>query len=148
MNLAFILVKTASGVYTLIYRRNNVTSSRRRECMDNMTLWYLRLNVNIFVNNWISREMKTSSRSWKTRLFEYIKFRKSILYDLRALLLRRQSYCWWKPVNSRIIKARFFSRCVKTTKVQCYAPTDQASEKYKDPFNDVLQEKVYKAPAA
>ena len=44
------MVKTASGVYTLTYRRNNVTSSRRREYMNNMTSWYLHLNVNIFVN--------------------------------------------------------------------------------------------------
>ena len=92
MNLAFIMVKTASGVYTLTYRRNNVTSSRRREYMNNMTSWYLHLNVNIFVNFWISWEMKISLRSWKTRLFEYVKFRKSIFYYLRALFSRRQSY--------------------------------------------------------
>ena len=92
MNLVFIIVKRASGVYALTYRRNNVTSSRRREYMTNMTSWYLRLAVNIFVNFWISWEMKTSPRSWKSRLFEYVKFRKSIFYDIRALFSRRQSY--------------------------------------------------------
>ena len=56
MNLVFIMVKTASGVYALTYRRNNVTSSRRREYMTNMTSWYLQLAVNIFVNFW--REMR------------------------------------------------------------------------------------------
>ena len=39
MNLAFIMVKTASGVYTSTYRRNNVTSPRRREYKNNMTSW-------------------------------------------------------------------------------------------------------------
>ena len=92
MNLAFKMVKTASGVYTLTFRRNNVTSSPRRESMNNMTAWYLHLNVNIFVNNWISWLMKTYPRSWKTRLLEYVKLRKSIFYDLRALFSRRQSY--------------------------------------------------------
>ena len=92
MNLAFIMVKTASEVYTLTYRRNNVTSSRRRKYMNNMTSWYQHLDVNIFLNFWISWEMKTSPRTWKTRLFEYVKFRKSIFYDLRALFSRRQSF--------------------------------------------------------
>ena len=54
MNLVFIMVKTASGVYALTFRRNNVTSSRRREYMTNMTSWYIQLADNIFVNFWIS----------------------------------------------------------------------------------------------
>ena len=35
----------------------------------------------------------------------------------------------WEPVSPRIVRVRFHSKFVKTTVIQCYAPTDQAEEK-------------------
>ena len=45
----------------------------------------------------------------------------------------------WKPVNDRIITARFQSRHTKTTIVQVYAPTEEADDETKDAFYDQLQ---------
>ena len=40
----------------------------------------------------------------------------------------------WEPVNERIIRARFFSRHFKLMVIQCYAPTNDASEEEKEAF--------------
>ena len=45
----------------------------------------------------------------------------------------------WKPVNSRIIVARFHSKIRNTTIIQCYAPTEDADETTKDEFYEQLQ---------
>ena len=38
----------------------------------------------------------------------------------------------WKPVCSRIITARFYTRILKVTVIQCNAPTNDADQKTKD----------------
>ena len=37
----------------------------------------------------------------------------------------------WRPISDRIIEARFFSRFIKTTVIQVYAPTNEADDEVK-----------------
>ncbi|XP_062611962.1 uncharacterized protein LOC134273760 [Saccostrea cucullata] len=53
----------------------------------------------------------------------------------------------WKPVNERIITARFNSAFAKLTVVVCYAPTDDAEDDEKVSFYDSLQEIVDNTPS-
>ena len=46
----------------------------------------------------------------------------------------------WSPINKRIIKARFYSKFVKVTMIQMYAPTNDADEQTKEDFYGKLQE--------
>ncbi|XP_071177545.1 craniofacial development protein 2-like [Mytilus edulis] len=53
----------------------------------------------------------------------------------------------WQPINERIITARFFSRHIKLTIIQCYAPTNDASDEVKEEFYQTLNDvtaKVHK----
>ena len=52
----------------------------------------------------------------------------------------------WMPINDRIITARFYSRFIKTTVIQVYAPTNEAEEEGKEDFYEQLQEVVNKVP--
>ena len=52
----------------------------------------------------------------------------------------------WKPVNERIITARFQSKHAKTTTIQVYAPTEDADEAEKDKFYDQLQNTIDDIP--
>ena len=52
----------------------------------------------------------------------------------------------WNPVNGRIITARFYSRFIKTTVIQVYAPTNDYSDEDKDAFYEQLQATWNKAP--
>ncbi len=45
----------------------------------------------------------------------------------------------WEPVSERIIRARFNSRWQQLTILQCYAPTNEATEEAKDDFYDQIQ---------
>lgn len=46
----------------------------------------------------------------------------------------------WKPVSERIIVARFNSKHIKTTIIQVYAPTNDASDEEKERFYNQLQQ--------
>ncbi|XP_048743228.2 craniofacial development protein 2-like [Ostrea edulis] len=46
----------------------------------------------------------------------------------------RESMITWKPVNDRIISARFFSKFVKLTVIQIYSPTNDSNDDEKDTF--------------
>ena len=52
----------------------------------------------------------------------------------------------WKPVNDRIITARFLSRHVKTTIIQVYAPVEDAEEETKNAFYEQLQDVLNDIP--
>ena len=46
----------------------------------------------------------------------------------------------WSPINERMIKARFYSKFVKLTMIDAYAPTNDADEVTKEDFYGKLQE--------
>lgn len=64
-----------------------------------------------------------------------------------ALILGKkavESLIGWEPISDRIIKARFFSKFIKMTIIQVYAPTNDSEESEKDHFYDQLQQSVDK----
>ncbi|XP_068713171.1 craniofacial development protein 2-like [Montipora foliosa] len=52
----------------------------------------------------------------------------------------------WKPIDERIIRARFHSMYVKLTLIHAYAPTNVTDEEVKDHFYEKLQTIVAKTP--
>ncbi|XP_059162117.1 uncharacterized protein LOC131945132 [Physella acuta] len=60
--------------------------------------------------------------------------------------ISRKSLIGWEPINSRMLRARFYSRHVKITVIQCYAPTEQAKDEDKDMFYHTLQDQIDRTP--
>ena len=58
-----------------------------------------------------------------------------------------QTLVSWKPINERIIMARFHTRHAKVTVVQVYAPTEVAADSEKDEFYDQLQGVIDEIPS-
>ena len=58
----------------------------------------------------------------------------------------KRSLLEWNPVSFRIITARFDTKFQKTTKIQVYSPTKNASEEEKEEFYDSLQTIVNLTP--
>ena len=54
----------------------------------------------------------------------------------------RNALVEWKPINSRLAKARFGSRQGTITMIVCYSPIEADTENEKDVFYDRLQEEV------
>jgi len=52
----------------------------------------------------------------------------------------------WTPMSDRIITARFWSKHIKTTLIQVYAPTNEADDETKDIFYEQLQSVISQAP--
>ncbi|KAK2717510.1 hypothetical protein QYM36_006329 [Artemia franciscana] len=50
-----------------------------------------------------------------------------------------KALCPWKPVNERILNARFVSNHAKLSFIVCYTPANDADDNHKDEFNDNLQ---------
>ncbi|KAK1804744.1 hypothetical protein P4O66_003596 [Electrophorus voltai] len=66
-----------------------------------------------------------------------------------GLVLSKKASCallGWKPVNDRIITARFQSRHAKTSIIQVYAPTEDSDDDQKDPFYGLLQDTIDEIP--
>ena len=52
----------------------------------------------------------------------------------------------WYPVNDRIIYARFDSKHIKLSVIQCYSPTNDASDEDEDAFYNQLQSVLHRTP--
>ncbi|KAK1798816.1 hypothetical protein P4O66_007096, partial [Electrophorus voltai] len=93
-----------------------------------------------------------SKMRW-TGLGKIVSDGKSVLYSGHeehhihgvGLVLSKKASCallGWKPVNDRIITARFQSRHAKTSIIQVYAPTEDSDDDQKDTFYGLLQDTI------
>ena len=58
-----------------------------------------------------------------------------------------QALVSWKPINERILMARFHIRHAKVTMVHVYAPTEVAADSEKDELYDQLQSMIDEIPS-
>ena len=66
-----------------------------------------------------------------------------------AIILKKgadRSLLEWKPINSRLIKARLTGRQNNLTLIQCYAPTNNSEDHLKDSFYLWLQAEIEQVP--
>ncbi|VDP54423.1 unnamed protein product [Heligmosomoides polygyrus] len=52
----------------------------------------------------------------------------------------------WKPLNDRIISARFRTKHMRVTVIQVYAPTEDSENAKKDEFYECLQQTIDETP--
>ena len=52
----------------------------------------------------------------------------------------------WKPINERLIRARFSGKQLKMTLIQWYTPTNDADPELKEVFSEALQAEVERSP--
>lgn len=52
----------------------------------------------------------------------------------------------WKPISSRILRARFCGRHTNLSVIQCYVPTNDADDEEKEHFYNTLQAEVARIP--
>ena len=64
------------------------------------------------------------------------------------MLSKRATKCLieWQPISERIITARFSSKFQKVSIIQCYSPTNQATDESKENFYGQLQSIMDKTP--
>ena len=66
-----------------------------------------------------------------------------------AIILKKgadRSLLEWKPINSRLIKARLKGKQNNLTLIQCYAPTNDSEDDLKDNFYLRLQAEIEQVP--
>ena len=52
----------------------------------------------------------------------------------------------WKPINPRLMTARFEGKCTNLSVIVCYAPTNEAEDEKKDEFYMSLQKAKDEVP--
>ncbi|KAL9965923.1 hypothetical protein ACROYT_G029790 [Oculina patagonica] len=73
----------------------------------------------------------------------------NLYYEGVAIILKKgadRALLEWKPINSRLIRARLRGRHTNITFIQCYAATNDSDEEEKDAFYDILQAEVAETP--
>ena len=63
-----------------------------------------------------------------------------------GIIISKYTHLEWQQVNERIITARFYSKHIKMTVVQCYAPTNDASDVYNVRFYEVVHDIAIAVP--
>ena len=72
----------------------------------------------------------------------------TVLYSGRDDELHREGVAImeWKPINSRLVKARLKGKQNNLTLIQCYAPTNNSEDDMKDNFYLRLQAEIEQVP--
>lgn len=52
----------------------------------------------------------------------------------------------WKPINERLLRARFNSKYSNLTIIQCYTPTNDVEKEIKEEWYEQLQTTISKVP--
>ena len=86
----------------------------------------------------------TGSGSLRTQTGETVLFsgRDDNLHQQGVAIVLKKSFektlLEWKPINERLIRARFNGKQVKMTLIHCYYPTDDADPELKEIFYEAL----------
>ncbi|XP_061176179.1 craniofacial development protein 2-like [Saccostrea echinata] len=58
----------------------------------------------------------------------------------------KKSLMEWKPINERLMYARFYTSTLKISLIVMYSPTNESPEETKETFTEELQEVIYNTP--